>query len=68
MSTSVEQTALLAGPICIGQAQGEGTQKRGAEGRALPHPARWHAPPLSSLPVFGLARPHASRMDSPAIV
>ena len=30
-------------------------------------PACWHAPPLSSLSVFGSACPHASSMDSPAI-
>ena len=81
VKTSGRKTALLASPICIGQVQGEEKHKKGGakalslsflSARALSlslslSPARWHAPPLSSLHVFGLARPHALRMDSPAI-
>ena len=40
--------------------------KRGAKGLSL-SPTCWHAPPLFFLRVLGLACPHASRMDSPAI-
>ena len=68
-------------PICIGQAQGEEKHIKGRV-KALSlslslssvymcsfslSPTRWRAPPLSSLRVFGLACPHTSRMDSPAI-
>ena len=57
-------------PICIGQAQGEEKtyKKRSQSACSLAlSTACWHAPPLSSLRVFGLACPHASRTDSPAI-
>ena len=67
----VEQTALLASPIYIGQAQGEGKKthiKRGAKVRAVSlSPACWRTPLLSFLRLFGSACPHALRMDSLAI-
>ena len=86
VKTSVEQTALLLSPICLGQAQGKAkTYKRKSQSTlslsrvralflslSLSHslslslPPPW-TPPLSSLQVFGLACPHTSRMDSPAI-
>ena len=64
----VEQTALLASPIYIGQAQGEDkTYKEEPKGSLSLSPSCWHAPQLFSLHVFGWACPQASRMDSPAI-
>ena len=52
----VEQTALLASPVYIGQAQGEEkTYEKGAKG-----------PGLSLLFSFGLVCPHTSRMYFPA--
>ena len=67
-----EQTALLASPIYIGQAQGVEKKhiKRGAKACSLSlslSPTCWCAPPLSSLCIFGSACPQALRMDSPAI-
>jgi len=74
----VEQHSWLK-PICIGQAQGEEKNiKRGAKGRSpappracalslsLPLPLP-HVLGCSSLHVFGLRCPHASKMDFPAI-
>ena len=66
----VKQTALLASPVCIGQARGtEKHIKRGAKGLGVSlSPACWSAPPLSCLCIFGSTRPHTSRMDFPAII
>ena len=68
-------------PICIGQAQVEEKNIKGGAKALSLFLSRMHElflslslflslprpPPLSSLQVFGLACPHASRMDSPAI-
>ena len=64
----VKQTALLASPIYTGQAQGEEkTYKKRSQRARFLSPTCSHAPPLSSLCIFGLACPHTSRMDFPAI-
>ena len=65
----VEQTALLASRIYIGQAQGEEKHiKREAKGLSLSLSLpRAGVLPHSSLHVFGSACPHTWRMDSPAI-
>ena len=74
-----EETAPLAKPSSHRAGPGGGKHIRGgAKSRSLSlpllhacalslSPVRWRAPPLSSLRIFGLACPHASRMDSPAI-
>ena len=51
----IEQTALLASPIYIGQAQGRNKKhiKKGAKAHALSlSPECWRAPPLSSFHIL----------------
>ena len=62
----VEQTALLAGPIYIRQAQGQrNTWKEEPKPSSL---SLSHAMGRSSRPVFGSTCPHASKMDFPAVI
>ena len=63
----VEQTALLASPIYIGQAKGEKKKhiKRGAKGLGV---SLFPALGCSSLHLFESTCPHTSRLDFPAII
>ena len=65
----VEQTAHLASPICIGQAQEDGKtyKKRSQRALSLSFSLSHKLAHSSTLHVFGLAYHHASRVDSPAI-